>query len=85
MYLQVITSGEGEDCTDGREFSDRGKCVEVIDTGNLGEALGDESGLVPDDVARGVAFGSKNPLRADDVDTRRRTDKCPCPVLLQCG
>jgi hypothetical protein len=62
MNFKVIMGSEGEDGANGREFCNRGKCVKVVNTGDLGETLDYESGLVSDNVASGIMFCSKYPL-----------------------
>ena len=46
VNVPVISGGNSKNGSDGSKFGDRSKCVIVINTVNLSEALGNKPGLV---------------------------------------
>ena len=84
MQLHVLSSSHGEDRMDGHELGNQCKGVEIVDTWYLGEPLGNEVGLVSDDVACGILLGLEDPFVPNNVGFSWGLDKLPGSCFLEC-
>jgi hypothetical protein len=62
MNVKMVACSEGEQQADGFDSDNRRKCLVVVDSWNLGEAFGNESGFVACDRAVCVVFEAENPF-----------------------
>jgi hypothetical protein len=89
VNLPLELSGDGEQQPDGIESSDRSKDFVEVNPRPLNETLGDEPGLVLEDVASGVTLEFLHPFEADWLvaswEIRQRPRLVPLDRIQLCS
>ena len=85
VHLEAKVVGHGNDGAHGRKLGHWRICVIVVDATDLAEALGDEAGLVANDVAGCILLRLEDPFGADDICSRQCLLQLPGTSSLERG